>query len=319
VSGGKWVMMLIDCLEQYKAEEEISPKMLRHLSELLKREALGKKSIEWAQSHMDEMNRIVSYFARSYFDEREDVIKSINCFMKYLKKHGFKYNDDRFCQLDKIYRGDEMKIKLLKFLQQPCGNRENIAEHFNMSTNAINIHMSELQDGINILGSNVKISPKRGTNEYDSTIHPVFLALNLSEVFTLTIVLKSVTSKGVFADIANDIADDVYRQLTEYGKSVIDKRANEAGVQFGDSKGVYRQEIDEKSSIEEILNQKNRHRAYLLKSGSPCKVFYSENTEPMCGVLQIHPKDESKVILVQKDGSKTLLDWDRIVRIISER
>lgn len=86
------MMTLIDYLEQYKAEKEVSPEMLRHLSAFIKKEALGKKNIDWAQSHMDEMNRIVSSFARSYFDERENVITSINCYMDYLKKHGFKYN-----------------------------------------------------------------------------------------------------------------------------------------------------------------------------------------------------------------------------------
>jgi len=312
-------MTLNEYLEKYISEKEICPETLRHLSELLKREALGKNNIEWVQSHLDETNKMISSFIRSYFDERENVITSINCYMNYLKKFGLDYASDRFCQVDKIYRGDEMKIKLLKYLQQPRGNREEIAEHFNMSSNAINAHLSELQNGCDILGSNVKIDPSRGTNEYDSTIHPVFLALNLSEIFTLTVALKNCTKKSVFADTANDIADDVYRQLTDYGKGIIDKRAKEAGVRFEDSKGGYRQEIDEKSDKKEILKQKNRHRSYLLKSGSPCKIFYSENTEPMCGKLQIHPEEASSVILVEKDGTKTSLDWDRIVQIISDR
>ena len=309
-----------DYISAREACSDPSPEtMKRHLEGLLKNDALGEKNIEWVQSHMSDTNKLISSFIRSYFDERENIVTSINRFMLYLKTPGLIYEGDLFCHVDRIYRGDEMKIKLLKYLQQPRGNREKIAEHFNMSSNAINAHLGELQNGCDILGSNVKICPSRGTNEYDSTIHPVFLALNLSEIYTLTVALKICTKKSVFTDTANDIADDVYRQLTEYGKGVIDKRAKEAGVQFGDSKGGYRQEIDEKSDKKEILNQKNRHRAYILKSLAPCKVFYSDNTVPMCGVLQIHPDDKSKVIFVQKDGSKTSLDWDRIVQIISDR
>ena len=313
---------LNEYLEDYISVVESCPDLVSetmrcHLKGLLKMDALGKKNIAWVQSHRSETNKVIRSFAHQFFDDRENIVTSINHFMAHLKQYGLSYEGDLFCQVDKIYRGDEIKIKLLKYLQKPRGTREKIADHFNMSSNAINNHLTELQDGCFILGSRVKIAPSRGTNEYDSTVHPVFLALNLSEIYTLTVALKSFTSKSVFSDTANDIADDVYRQLTEYGKEIIDKRAKEAGIQFGYSEGGYRKEIwaDGRNAADEINKQKKRHRVYWLKSGSTCEIDYSDKNERMYGVLAFNPHDDSTVILVNKDGSEELLVWDRIVQI----
>jgi hypothetical protein len=139
-------------------------------------------------------------------------------------------------QADKIFRGDEIKTRLLEYLQEKRGNREKIATHFNLCEDAINSHISEFQkpDGDNIPGGKVKIDPQSGTNDYDFAIHPVLLTLNLSEVITLTVGLKNLTKSNIF----NEVADDIYRQLTEYDKRIIKSRADTAGVKFGESEFV---------------------------------------------------------------------------------
>ncbi len=163
-------------------------------------------------------------------DKRPPMRNAINYFFgSYVSEwNGRGSNRQPMCMMDKCWDPTEKTIYLLKYLQggeEPAEEVQrtmlDIAGHFGISNTAAGSIWGSLEYGINLLGSDIKITRRsiRGNN-YDNTVHPVFLALNLTEAFVLTEVLRRVfdalTGENKrWQDTAADIAYDVRRQLSE--------------------------------------------------------------------------------------------------------
>lgn len=189
----------------------------------------------------------------------------------------------------------ERMIEILKYLHEEPKTREQIAQHFGISERALSDDLSELQNGsYSFLGYNMKINLRRGDNTYDSTIHPVFLPLNLSEVYALTIGLK-LTGKGTaFEDVYNYVSDCIYDQLSTYGQKRISEKAKATKVHFSDDyKKAYRYEED---ILNANLKQKRSQMfAYYLKSGALCEIEYdtAEGIRTVTGRVDLAKNSEN--------------------------
>jgi len=61
------------------------------------------------------------------------------------------------------------------------------------------------------------------TDKFRSTVHPICLALNLTEVYLLTIgLLVRIPSKDTMYDVYVRLLSKIYTQLSDYGKGVLD-------------------------------------------------------------------------------------------------
>lgn len=178
--------------------------------------------------------------------------------------------EDYFPVFDTLEKSERM-VALLKYLQEPR-TRSEIAEHFHISERALANDLTELQSGFTFLGYTMKIELNRRKNTYDSTIHPIFLPLNLSEVYALTVGLKLIGRNTVFGDIFYYIADSIFQQLSDYAKQRIAGKAEEKGISFN-----YFPPMAYRDEEQIIASGRNQLLAYFLKSGAPCKIEY--NTE----------------------------------------
>ncbi|MDD4754208.1 MAG: hypothetical protein PHT78_13385 [Desulfitobacteriaceae bacterium] len=216
----------------------------------------------------------------------------------------------------------ERMIEILKYLHEEPKTREEIAQYFGISERALSDDLSELQNGsYSFLGYNMKINLRRGDNTYDSTIHPVFLPLNLSEVYTLTIGLK-LTGKGTaFEDVFNYVSDCIYDQLSNYGQKRIFEKAKATNVHFSDEhKKAYRYEED---ILNANLKQKRSQMfAYYLKSGVLCEIEYdiAEGIKTVTGRVDL-AKDNRKGFIVNKlrvtnqGQTEVEIDLDKVLTI----
>lgn len=184
------------------------------------------------ESNIKTVRSAVHSYVRSLdIDDRHLMRKAINeFFKKYVKEWQCDgSNRQLMCMMDKCMDSTERIIFLLKYLQggeKPSAEvrrtLEDIAKELGISDNAAGSIWEPLEDGMNILGSDIKITRRsRRGNNYDNTVHPVFLALNLTEAFFLTEVLRrtfdTVTGENKkWQDVAADIAYDVHRQLSSY-------------------------------------------------------------------------------------------------------
>lgn len=228
--------------------------ILNNLTEFLEKNADG------IQSYRRDKNKL-NYYIRDFllfFGSQHHITIDIETYFPPLK---FREKSERM-------------IEILKYLHEEPKTREEIAQHFGISERALNDDLSELQNGsYSFLGYNMKINLRRGDNTYDSTIHPIFLPLNLSEIYALTIGLK-LTGKGTaFEDIFNYVSDCIYDQLSTYGQRRISEKAKATNVYFSDEHNkAYRYEED---ILNANLKQKRSQMfAYYLKSGALCEIEY---------------------------------------------
>ena len=89
------------------------------------------------------------------------------------------------------------QLEIAKCLHEPYSVRE-IAQHLGIFLDTIRDDLLTLMDGIRIMGRNICINEEResGQRFYRSTMHPVFLPLNMSEVILMTVHLLEDTKDG---------------------------------------------------------------------------------------------------------------------------
>jgi predicted DNA-binding transcriptional regulator YafY len=123
----------------------------------------------------------------------------------------------------------ERRIEILKLLQGREMRTGEIAEYFDVDERTIRSDIQALRDGMDILGVKIRIESKHeGTQKhyYKSTVHPIMLALNLSELYALLKLLENamLQSRG---EVYKHIFEQVYSQITDYAEGLIaDKLKN---------------------------------------------------------------------------------------------
>jgi len=122
-------------------------------------------------------------------------------------------------------RDDKLKrrIEILRLLQGKEMRTRDIAEYFGVEERTIRSDIQSLRDGMELLGTKIKIESKHDGNQkqyYKSTVHPIILALNSSELFALLKLLESAAleNKG---DVYKHIFNVVYSQITDYAEKLI--------------------------------------------------------------------------------------------------
>lgn len=197
-------------------------------------------------------------------------------------KHFFEYcemPEERLKQiftLRYIYTPDEVYVLMLKYLQGVPGKeegrtQEDIAEYFSTTDTTTQRYSKILQDGVDILGEHVEVEFMRRTNESKSSVHPIFLPLNLVEVVTMLSALMAYDEDDVRARVLNRIADDVYAQLSPYAKEKLEKLHLDE-KRFNSTKRSYRF-VDRENQDERVL--------FAAKEQVPCKVKYYDDQDEL--------------------------------------
>lgn len=142
----------------------------------------------------------------------------------------------------------ERQIAVLEYMQTKPIDIEKISDLFMMSDRSMRELLSELEEGVDILGTKVKIKMDRdGSNRYSViSHHPVFLNLTMQEVVTLTAgLLDAAKTNELYRPLFTKIAKDVYDNLTEYGKGRVTRMLKAQGMDgfFFDEIRIYEEHI----------------------------------------------------------------------------
>ena len=206
----------------------------------------------------------------------------------------------------------ERRIQILKLLQGKEMRTSEIAEYFNKDERTIRADIQELRDGLDVLGTKFKIESKHDGDQkhyYKSTVHPIILALNSSELFALLKLLEN--SKKQSRDVYEHIFNEVYSQITDYADKLIAHKLNE------------------KYDKSNILN---RLEEEAFKNSNDYKLVYWEKSSRLIEISYLDVNDNSvteKVRLldikdnnlnIQNEHGKTrwvnyndiLIDWDSV-------
>ena len=198
------------------------------------------------------------------------------------------------------------RMQILKLLQEKAMRTGEIAEYFNVDDRTIRSDLEALRDGADFFGVKVKIESKHQGNHkhyYISTVHPVFLALNLSETLALLNLLEEASDARFSGEVYNSLFIKIYSQLTDYARRCIQDRL----------KKEHDTDII-KNLLEEDAVKKSEHYAiaYLFKSGKSISVTFIDNGEIIHNVKIIDIRAD-ELTLRSADGAEYCVKYADVI------
>lgn len=219
----------------------------------------------------------------------KDAMEEVMFRLKFSKHSGYNIFDRFFKYLNRSYKTD---LKTEKFLRKPIEDRKidmikelhgdgktanELSEIYTVSTRTISKDLTDLEKGIDFLQQYIKIDLeyKDRKRYYTSTVHPIFLPLNMTEVYAMTVGLKKVAEYTPYQNILDDMADWIYSQLSPYAQKIIKEslRLQKCNMDFN----AREQKFFEEDAVFE-RNRKNR-LVYLEKKGAPVRIIYTEKED----------------------------------------
>ncbi len=208
------------------------------------------------------------------------------------------------------------RLEILKLLHGRSMRTAEIAEHFKPGCDdsfirTIQGDMAALRNGIDVFGTKVKVEDvieSHSIRSYKSTVHPFFLALNLTELFALLKLLEGASADPVVGASYKNIFDCIYSQITDYARNKIDPEQKHQVID------VVENRLDEDSF------KKNLH--YLLKGRAAVQIMYTTNSGArinsrcrICdynnGIVTFFNKEKGEK--VKRPYREIIIDWDGIV------
>lgn len=207
----------------------------------------------------------------------------------------------------KILEPFARKVEILKLLQGREMRTSEIAEYFGVDERTIRTDMQALRDGIDIFGIKIKIESKHPGKQkhfYKSTVHPIFLALNLSELFALLKLLENAILQDR-GEIYKHIFDQVYSQITDYAEGLI---ANKL-------KNKYKKTKNSNLLEEEAIKHKDIMLVYWVKSGRFIEISYRNKDGVLVNeeVSLIDIRENNEIIVRNKQGNKYSINYNDVV------
>lgn len=201
----------------------------------------------------------------------------------------------------------ERRIEILKLLHDRKMRIGELAETFNVDDRTIRKDIESLRDGMDLLGIRFQIESKHEGSQkhyYKSTVHPIILGLNLSELLALLKILEE-RSKGRAGDVYKNIFQSIYSQMTDYAEDIIAPKLE----------GKY-----EKTNIINLLEEEafKQSKDYKLmfweKSGNFIEITYldTESSQTTEEVRLIGTKGD-QIRIQKKDGNKNWINYNDIM------
>ena len=160
----------------------------------------------------------------------------------------------------------ERQLEIAKYLHTPRAADE-ISKHFDIDDRTRRDDLQTLEEGITVLGSTIRIQKEKKGRKYyyRTTMHPIFLPLNLTEVYALTVYLeRAIKYNDVNSGIIRNISARVKSQLSDYA---FDKLFPDESNKRTDNSYI---------DDEKLARQREGIVMYLMKSGQPCRFFWKE-------------------------------------------
>lgn len=236
---------------------------------------------------------------------RKETMRKIAVeFYEYLRKNGMKVKSD----LDNIRFYDypfERQLEIAKYLHEPHTNDE-IMRRFNIGdARTLRDDLEALRDGIEVMGTTIQINEeKKGRKKYyRSTLHPIFLPLNLTEAYALTVYMpRMMDHSNPNADIICNIGGRIKAQLSDYAL----KRLFPDESELLDVPEELRYINDE-----QLARSRRGILMYLMKSGEPCSFIIDGTTRK--GKIRY---DGCKYSVVCEDGVELDINPEELEFII---
>ena len=241
----------------------------------------------------------------AYRNGRETMRRITVAFYEYIQKQtGIRIESTLYAKRFFNY-SFERQLEIAKYLHEPHSGKE-IAEKFDIDTRTMRADIEALRNGIEVLGTDIQIREERHGRKiyYRSTLHPVFLPLNLSELYALTVYMPRMVKRlEPNTQIIEDIVSCIKSQLSDYAKSRLFP-----DEEWDENPGRVSYRDDEK-----LAKSREGIYMYLRKSGRQCSFFL--NGEKKIGSI-VYQDGKERIRLA--DGSICDVSPNEVEFIIDE-
>ena len=170
---------------------------------------------------------------------------------------------DRKLISDKLRR----EIEVAKFLHKKP-TREEVKKEFSLESRTLSEYLGELKDGIEFLDTEIRLDIRDIEShklECVTTMHPIFLSLNLTELWALTKYLpKEMKKNNINNSVIDSIINRVKSQLTDYALETL-KLTNEEN-----------QKLQFKWEDKKLFQDKDHMIGYMIKSRCLCSFIIGD-------------------------------------------
>jgi predicted DNA-binding transcriptional regulator YafY len=202
----------------------------------------------------------------------------------------------------------ERRVEILKLLQGREMRIGEIAEYFGVDDRTIRSDIQALRDGMNIFGVKIEIDSKHEGSQhhyYKSTVHPIMLALNSSELYALLKLLENemLQERG---EVYKHIFEQVYSQITDYAEGLIaDKLKNK----------YEKTKISNLLEEDAVVRHKNLMFVYWMKSGRFIAISYRNKDGVMVNkeVRLIDIRNNDELIIRDEQGNEHSMNYKDMV------
>lgn len=200
----------------------------------------------------------------------------------------------------------ERRIEIIKLLHGKKMRTGELADYFGVDERTIRTDIDSLRMGMEVLGVKIKIESKHEGSQkhyYISTVHPIMLALNLSELFALLKLLENASSKNG-GEVYKNIFQGIYSQMTDYAESRI--------------AGLLENKYDKTEIINTLEEDAFRHKdyklIYWLKSGKFIDISYlGKNNTLFKEKVKLIDLDGDELKILGEDGKNRFIDYNDII------
>ena len=181
--------------------------------------------------YMENLEENIRDSVRAYTRDKDSVIKLYRLFVDFLKEKGEKANV-QFPPVP-VSNSFERQMYIAKYFHDSESDADikikKLEDILWVSPRTIEQDLKKLKgedgDPIQVCGKQLRITDSHRTDGrivYDSTMHPLFLTPNLTQVIVMLKGLKKMSEDPLYKDYALAMAADVWEQLSDYAKRRID-------------------------------------------------------------------------------------------------
>ena len=297
----------MDILELYEKfydfDNDYHKKFRTYLKKLDIKDINNYNEIEESIMYDDDL----SFYERYFFA----IISSK--FVSYFKKIiGTKYAT----YFNHIYMDGERRKTIVKYFQKYPLTINELADSFLVSTKTIDRDLKAIAKGVNVNGIEVKLVVVKKDGKiylinddlYHTTVHPISLNLNMTEIYTLLVDVASREKENrISGPLYNSIMKRIYGQLNDYGKAIIEEHSNIISYEDGETEFITEEELHKRYRFSVLMSA--------LKSGAKVKVEFKHDSKTYFKTVSIK-RAEGKLLLIDESRNQYLICEDDIIGIV---
>jgi hypothetical protein len=216
----------------------------------------------------------------------------------------------------------ERQLYIAKMLQNPETSISDLEEILFVSSKTLGDDIKKLKgdgdDSLEVMGQKLTVDfdRKKGKLSFPSTVHPLFLTFNLTQVITTLEGLKIMSEKEAYKNYAVNGAKTIWIQLSDYAKQRIFTVSEGLGIDTSWYKSL-ETNISNLFHTEYMCSTVYGSESLLLcfKNGLPCFIEYIDDSGKTiiyknCNII----KHTHGQVTVEMAGQQLILEADRVVK-----